>query len=323
MLSRYTISVILLFLVLNAEAQFAPAAGSPGSTAVFYSDPRIAGWATGVTIVRGYMNLAEKSLGYASSGEEGYALGVADNFSVSLGDSGVAVVSFDKPFSDNEGFDFAIFENSFDGRFLEFAHVDVSSDSIRWVRFPSQSLTPVVLQTDGFGITDPVMVNNLAGKYEKLYGTPFDLYELIDSAGLDITSIHYIKITDVVGSVDPKAGSRDSEGRLINDPWPTPFESSGFDLDAVAVLGTASAIHSEEEPGASVYPNPAGDIITISSVAGGRGTVTIISLSGSVLITGYVGGGSDNLDVSRLTPGTYIVMLDYQKQKISQLLIKR
>ena len=323
MLLRYTISVIILCRALIAEAQFAPAAGNPGSTAVYYSDPRIAGWATGVNIIRGYMSLAEKSLGYASSGEENYALGVADNYSVSLGDSGVAVVSFGKPFSDIEGYDFAVFENSFDGLFLEFAHVDVSSDSIRWVRFPSQSLTPVDVQTGGFGITDPAMVDNLAGKYEKLYGTPFDLYELTDSAGLDINNILFIRITDVVGSVDPLTGSRDSGGRLINDPWPTPFESSGFDLDAVALLGAASSLYNESAPDAMIYPNPAGDIITISSGYGGRGSVTIVSLSGRVLLTGYVEGSNHNLDVSGLMPGTYIVKLDFNKHKSSQLLVKR
>jgi hypothetical protein len=181
----------------------------------------------------------------------------------------------------------------------------------------------VDVQTDGFGITDPAMVNNLAGKYEKLYGTPFDLLELIDSTGIGINNILYIKITDVVGSVDPLAGSQDSEGRMINDPWPTPFESSGFDLDGVAIMGTVSAIHYPEAPVVRVYPNPAGDIITISSGTSDTGTVSIVSLSGRVVLAGPVGSNSDNLDVSQLSPGTYILRLDYQRHKISQLFIKR
>ncbi|MFN2379655.1 MAG: T9SS type A sorting domain-containing protein [Bacteroidales bacterium] len=309
--------------VLNAGAQFAPAAGEAGSTAVYYTDPRIAGWATEVKVLRGYMNIADKSPGFASSGDESYAMGAADNFTVSLGDSGVAVVSFDRPVADIDGFDFAIFENSFDGRFLELAHVDVSSDSIRWVRFPSQSLTPVDVQTDGFGVTDPSMINNLAGKYEKLYGTPFDLHELIDSAGVDIGNILFIKITDVVGSVDSLTGSRDSEGRLINDPWPTPFESSGFDLDAVAIMGTASAIDHAGLSGMRIYPVPAGDIITVCSESYNTGTITIISLSGKVMLAAAVNGYSDNVDVSRLPPGTYIMKLSLPQQEISQLFIKR
>jgi hypothetical protein len=149
------------------------------------------------------------------------------------------------------------------------------------------------------------------------------LYELTDSAGLDINNILFIRITDVVGSVDPLTGSRDSGGRLINDPWPTPFESSGFDLDAVALLGAASSLYNESAPDAMIYPNPAGDIITISSGYGGRGSVTIVSLSGRVLLTGYVECSNHNLDVSGLTPGTYILKLDFNKHKSSQLLVKR
>ena len=36
-----------------------------------------------------------------------------------------------------------------------------------------------------------------------------------------------VRITDVVGSIDPWYGTRDSLGNLINDPFKTPF-ASGF-----------------------------------------------------------------------------------------------
>jgi hypothetical protein len=45
-----------------------------------------------------------------------------------------------------------------------------------------------------------------------------------------------VRIIDVVGSIDPAFGTRDSLGNLINEPFPTPFSSSGFDLDAVGVI---------------------------------------------------------------------------------------
>ena len=45
-----------------------------------------------------------------------------------------------------------------------------------------------------------------------------------------------VRITDVVGSIDPALGTKDSLGNLINDPFPTPFASSGFDLNAVGVI---------------------------------------------------------------------------------------
>ena len=30
--------------------------------------------------------------------------------------------------------------------------------------------------------------------------------------------------------------SYDSQGNIINDPFPTPFETGGFDLDAIGVI---------------------------------------------------------------------------------------
>jgi hypothetical protein len=39
-----------------------------------------------------------------------------------------------------------------------------------------------------------------------------------------------------VGSLDPDFRRLDSRGNPINDPWETPFETGGFDVDAVAWL---------------------------------------------------------------------------------------
>ena len=83
---------------------------------------------------------------------------------------------------------------------------------------------------------DYLKINNLAGKYRAGFGTPFDLAELKDSANLDINQIRFVRIVDVVGSINTNYARRDSKGRKINDPWPTRFASSGFDLDAVGVI---------------------------------------------------------------------------------------
>src|SRR3954468_13602677 len=93
---------ILLFLffyltLLQARAQFAPQAGLPGSTAISASSPVIVGWATECRIDRGFMNIADPSLGYASSGDSSLATGPADGSIVSLGDSGIAVMTFAHP----------------------------------------------------------------------------------------------------------------------------------------------------------------------------------------------------------------------------------
>jgi hypothetical protein len=53
---------------------------------------------------------------------------------------------------------------------------------------------------------------------------------------LDIGSVTHVRIVDVVGSISPLFGTRDASGRLINDPFATPFASGGFDLDGVGVI---------------------------------------------------------------------------------------
>ena len=68
-----------------------------------------------------------------------------------------------------------------------------------------------------------------------LYGTPFDLDDIEDNNLLDKQNVTYIRIVDVIGNINPEYASYDSEGNIINDPWPTPFESSGFDLSLIHI----------------------------------------------------------------------------------------
>ena len=48
------------------------------------------------------------------------------------------------------------------------------------------------------------------------------------------------------------------KGNIINDPWPTPFNTCGFDLDAVGVMhtGTATDVRKINETKTRIYPNP-------------------------------------------------------------------
>lgn len=211
--------------------------GDTSSTAVFKTDARIDYWLEdSVSITRGYVNIADPSLGLVTYGDVEYALGESDPNVVSLGDGGSAIYTLTNPIFDQEGYDFAVFENAFDNYFLEFAFVEVSTDGVTYVRFPNQSNVDPEVQTGSFGTTYTDEIHNLAGKYRAQYGTPFDLSELSDEMNIDITNINYIKITDVVGAINSSYASYDSYNNIINDPWPTPFNSSGFDLDAVAIL---------------------------------------------------------------------------------------
>lgn len=219
---------------------FCGAVGTEGCTAIKADSSAFVAWATGVSVTRGPKKISDPSLGVASTGADSNAIGMAtlnDVFDVvSLGDGGSALVTFANPIRNGEGPDFAVFENGFSDNSLELAFVEVSSDGERFVRFPATCLTQTETQLGNAGQTDPTNLNNLAGKYRIGYGTPFDLEELRDSTGIDIDSIVYVRVVDVVGCIDPQYGTHDQYGNIINDPWPTPFESSGYDLTGVGVI---------------------------------------------------------------------------------------
>jgi len=192
------------FLFFTAYAQYAPQAGLPGSTAISASSSLFTSWATQCTIYRGFMNIANPSLGYASAGDSSMAIGPADDFTVSLGDSGVAVLTFAHPIFNGTGPDFAVFENGFlnplndSQAFLELGFVEVSSDGLNFTRFPANSLTNDNVQITNDSYIDANNLNNLAGSYTTMYGTPFDLEELSGTPGLDINNITHVRIVDTL-----------------------------------------------------------------------------------------------------------------------------
>ena len=248
---RILIAILLTgFLSQQVIAQFAPAAGQPGSTALRADSSCFINWASKCHVQRGLKQINLPDSGYASVGTAQSAIGQAStNGVVSLGDGGIATLTFNPPISDGNGFDFAIFENTFLDSFLELAFVEVSTDSQSWARFPNESLTQTKVQTGAFRFTQPTNIHNLAGKYRHPYGTPFDLKDLAMMSNIRTNEIKYVRIIDVVGNTDTLYAQRDSKNRIINDPWPTPFASSGFDLDAVGV------IHQVATNTSGTYPN--------------------------------------------------------------------
>lgn len=245
---------ILILSVLssffNSFSQYNPAAGKLGSSAIYKDSSIFVNWATQCKIIRGWKDIAQKDSGFTSIGDSISPTGKAgENGIVSIGDSGIAICSFQNPLINGEGWDFAVFENSFDDNYLEFAFVEVSSDGNRFFRFPCHSLSDTNVQTSSFGTTNPEKINNLAGKYRFGYGTPFDIDELPDYKDLDKQKIRYVKIVDVVGTLNKKYASFDTAFRKINDPYPTPFASGGFDLDAIGVINekSKSEIFSNED----------------------------------------------------------------------------
>jgi len=151
---------------------------------------------------------------------------------------GTLTLHFTNPIRNLDGADFVIFENSFiagsntggagaGGVDADLAYVEVSSDGVNFVRFPSRSMTPGLVGP--YGTIDPTNVFNLVGKHVNAYGqswgTPFDLSEV----GLD--SVSYIRIVDIPGS----GAFLDSTGQPIYDAWLT-IGSGGVDIEAVGTI---------------------------------------------------------------------------------------
>lgn len=232
---RLFVGFSLLGAAAMASAQYA-AHGISASSASF------TGWATGFQgLVRGPANINNPGGGNASFGEGANAVGAATGSSlVSLGDGGSITLTFDKAIRNGAGTDFAVFENGFSTGtnlvFAELGFVEVSSNGTDFFRFPSVSLTQTATQIAGFGSLDPTKVHNLAGQFVALEGSEFDLQDMVGVAGLDVNNVGYVRIVDVVGSIDPAYARHDSLGNRINDPYSTPFASGGFDLDAVGVV---------------------------------------------------------------------------------------
>ena len=317
-------AISLSFIVSTiATAQYAPPAGDSGSTAIYKDSSVFCGWATSCYVFRGWQDINDTSLGRTSYGDDSCALGPADNNVVSLGDSGYAIVKFATPISDGPGFDFAVFENAFDDEFLELAFVEVSSDSVRWVRFPSVSLTDTSEQVSTFGTLDATKIYNLAGKYRVLYGTPFDLSEISDSQGIDIQNIKYVKIIDVIGSVKTEKYSTDSRGVKINDPYPTAFNTGGFDLDAVGVINTTNNFHYHGGVcTVSLFPNPFRNVFYLKSEYLIL-EVEIISINGNTLLRGKYDEKQVSINLAGYKDGLYFVKIKTASRSFLFKIVKK
>jgi hypothetical protein len=308
---------LMVFVIVTARlfAQFPPPAGHHGTTAMNKDSSAFIAWGSTCTIQRGFVNIADTMFTYNGSnrtayGSYLYATGPADELVVSLGDHGSATLGFENAIKNRPGPDFAIFENSFGDSFLELAFVEVSSDGEHFVRFPAVSLTPVAQQVNTFDTIDATKINNFAGKYRQAYGTPFDLQDIIDSTGIDLNKITAVRIIDAVGCLQDAFATTDSQGHKVNDPWPTPFDTGGFDLDAVGVIHNQSnGIEDSNFLSAiSVYPNPVTENATVDAHLIGEVILKITDPSGHVLMT-FIVSGKSTIDLRALPAGIYLAVL--------------
>lgn len=321
----------LLFLIAIlyfpvAHAQFAPQAGVAGSTAISASDNIIAEWATKCELDLGWVNIADTTLGKVNVGDAISPIGKADNFVVSLGDSGRATVTFKAPIYNGPGPDFVIFENGFanpanpEESFMELAFVEVSSDGVNFARFQPTCNVDTTTQIPGTGTySDASKVNNLAGKYIARWGTPFDLDELKALSSIDVNNITHIRLVDVIGDLGAHA-MRDKNGNKINDPYPTPFITGGFDLDAVGVIymkGFPASVRTAEKV-FRVYPNPASDRLVINTTDSKltNASYSLLDMTGKVIAQGVLTSDNTIVDLRALSSGIYnMVIVDVNGTK--------
>lgn len=329
-----TLCSLILFLgiiVTNLMAQYPSPVGLPGTTAMHKDSSAFFAWATGCTINRGWQDISNHAIGLASVGDSTMATGIAgSNGVISLGDGGVATLTFEWPLVNGESWDFAVFENSFNDFFLELAFVEVSSDGLNYFRFPANSLTDTNKQVSSFDSLDATKINNLAGKYRGMYGTPFDLEELIGEPGLDVNHITHIRLIDVVGCIQNAFATFDSTGRKINDPWPTGFPSGGFDLDAIGVIwNTVNSFpeNASEEQKILLFPNPTGDNIHLSipSFCSGSAELFLCDITGKQLKWQNLNPEKKEfvIDLIGLKAGVYLLHVITEDNTYTEKLLKK
>ena len=304
---KLTLAIVFLSMNVFAQGPYAPVADSIGTTAIHKDSSAFIDWASACTVERGWKNITDTTLGKTSTGDIYSATEKSGiNGVVSLGDGGSAILTFSSPIINGNGPDFAVFENAFNNTFLELAHVEVSSDGFNYFRFESSSLSQINSQImNEVNATD---IRNLAGKYRAQYGTPFDLEEMVGITNLNVNSITHVKIIDAIGSINQSYASYDSQGNMINDPFPTPFETGGFDLDAIGVIHSFVGIE-ESLNTFKVFPNPAKEKATIIFDNLSDKTIQLIDLNGVIVFQLKSNSNQIDLDLFRYSKGVYILKL--------------
>ena len=298
-------------------------------------------WATGCTVERGPKRI-DRPNSLVSFGDETLALGRPGGTMdvVSLGDGGTATMTFDSPICNAQGPDFAVFENGLHPDtdstmtlyFLELAFVEVSSDGEHFFRFPAVTHVQHELQLENADAINPAQIHNFAGKYEAMYGTPFDLDEVEDNVLLNKNRITHVRLVDVVGNIDTLfikdeegnitdtiCPSLDAQDHIINDPWPTAFKSGGFDLDAVGVIHDLAHndVTENENDFVAVFPNPVKDQLFVK--AENLQLVEVYNLVGQKVMSSR----EAIVDMNALMEGLYFIRVVADGMTITKRIVKQ
>jgi hypothetical protein len=105
-----------------------------------------------------------------------------------------------------------------------------------------------------------------------------------------------------VGCIQPAYATHDSNGNIVNDPWPTPFNTCGFDLDAVGVLHFTSS--SQDEP-VFLFPNPVINKVTINLLSVSWFDLLLQDASGKIVFKMENVRNNSTIDIGFLSSGIY------------------
>ena len=173
--------------------------------------------------------------------------------------------------------------------------------------------------------------NNLGTPVPLKFGatmrTPFDLEDIIDSTGVDIDSIVYIKIIDVIGCIQNEFVNYDSQANKINEPWPTPFHTCGFDLDAVGLIHLKNNDINELsdiKENVSLYPNPirSGELFTVKfNDLNGEKKVTVFNITGKLVYRKITTENIIHINSSILNEEFYILQIETKETLITKKIV--
>jgi hypothetical protein len=160
---------------------------------------------------------------------------------------------------------------------------------------------------------------------------PFDLEELNNIPDLNINSITHVKIIDVIGCIQDEYATYDSQGNKINDPWPTPFPSGGFDLDAVGVIHNTSNANIDDLLISKllVYPNPVSEYLFISfPVKLKLNSIELFDLLGKPMDIDLPDTSFDKyqplkINISSLPAGMYMIMMNFDNFSLTGKIFKK
>ena len=105
--------------------------------------------------------------------------------------------------------------------------------------------------------------------------------------------------------------NQSSSSNKIIDPFPTPFSSGGFDLDAVAILGVGTTVNKVFGAKSFPYPNPTSSILNFDF----EGVKVFYDILGNEILTTSM----SFIDLSNLPNGVYFVTYESERLKIIKI----